>query len=193
MNRISIREVPDCYEKGGTRRHWVAAPRVHQGVCWVVLACHQRDLGWEPPVCHQGGSGCLFLGATREMLARSHQVPPGRSWQGAPGRSSCPTAGCGAHVLLHSTQLRVTAGAGGRAASGRATNGCLPHSSGCQPWPLPSQCPVEPSCLSLSLVRPCTLCGQSGGREPPLSPSWAPMGTSRCLLPWQHQAERAQG
>lgn len=105
-----------------------------------------------------------------------------------------PTCGgCGAHVLLHSTQLRVTAGAGGRAGSGRATNGCLPHSSGCQPWPLPSQCPVEPSCPSSSLVRPCTLCGQSGRSEPPLSPNWATMGTSRCPLPWQHQAERVQG
>ncbi|NXY39883.1 CLCN2 protein, partial [Pomatorhinus ruficollis] len=39
-----------------------------------------------------------------------------------------------------------------------------------------------------------TLCGQSGRREPPLSPGWAPVGASRCPLPWQHQAEeRAQG
>ena len=170
----------------------MAAPRGHQGVGWVLPTCHQRDLGWEPPRCQQevltgcpqGSAGQVPPGRCCLAAPGCHQggpgqVPPGRCWQGAPWEErGCPVARCGAPVLLHGSRLWGTAGAGGRAGRGGATNGCLrpPCSSGCRPWPPPSQCPVEPSCPSSSSVRACTPHRHGGRRELPASPCWGTRG-----------------
>lgn len=80
----------------------MAALRGHQGVGWVLPACHEWHLGREPPRCQQ------------EVLARCHQrgsgwVPPGDSGEVLAGCSgvgrSCPMAQHSAHVLSHGTQL----------------------------------------------------------------------------------------
>lgn len=140
-----------------------------------------------------GGAGRVPPNATREVLARCHQVPPGRCWLAAPrchqgGAGRVPLGGVG---LPHGTvwypraappQPAVGPGRGrrqGRAGPGGPSNGCLhlPLSSGCRPWPPPSQCLVEPSCLSSSSVRARTPQGHGRRRGLPASLHW---GTHGC-------------
>lgn len=104
-------------------------------------------------------------GATREVLARSHQAPPGKFCQDA---SRVP--------MFCSTAATYEAQQGWEVGQswGGVINICLypPYSSGCRPWQPPSQCPAEPSCLSSSLVRVCTLCRHGGRSQLLASPHW---------------------
>lgn len=135
-----------------------------------------------------------WLGATKVPAGGAGRMPPGRCWPGAPRCHWEVLAWCrlGGVGLPHGTvlcpraaprQLAVGHNRGRRQswAGGGKTNGylCPLCSSGCQPWPLPSQCPVEPSCPSSSSVRVCTPCGHGGRREPPASLRWRTRGCPR--------------
>lgn len=192
-----------CEPQGASRRLWGGAPGCHQGGAGCLPArCYREALGGcsqRPPRCwlgaaempskrswlgaHQGASRRCWQGAPRCHQGGPGQVPPGATREvlaGCPWEEwGCPTGQCGTHVLLHRSRLWGIVGAGGRAGPGGASNGCLhlPLSSGCQPWPPPSQCLAEPSCLSSSSVRARTLQGHGRRRELPASLHW---GTHGC-------------
>ena len=170
--RHAVKEIWAGSHQGAHRRCWRGAPpgRFCPRRYWLGVP-GSSGRSWP------GVSGRSWPGATREVLA-------GVPWE----EQGCPMAQCGAHMCC-STAAGCGVQQGQGWPGGGATNVCLHplHSSGCRPWPPPSQCPVEPSCPSSSSVRARTQCGHGWKRGLPASPCW---GTPGCPPP---QQPRGQG